>query len=152
MAGAPGPRGPIKFLSEEEKKNAPKVTKELILRILSYLRPYWLQLLLVLAAEGISGGIGAVERMLVSGFPAVLLILLIIFRGQGIMGHSEVIFDTWFSKDTYTALFRKEEYSKLAHLLKRSGKTPEDLRSTVSPRVHAWIDGEGKGPTIKQLE
>ena len=33
-------------------------------------------LLLVLAAEGISGGIGAVERMLVSGFPAVLLILL----------------------------------------------------------------------------
>ncbi len=36
--------------------------------------------------------------------------------------------------------------------LKRSGKTPEDLRSTVSPRVHAWIDGEGKGPTIKQLE
>ena len=54
---------------------------------------------------------------------AVLLILLIIFRGQGIMGHSEVIFDTWFSKDTYTALFRKEEYSRLAHLLKRSGKT-----------------------------
>ena len=50
MAGAPGPRGPIKFLSEEEKKNAPKVTKELMLRILSYLRPYWLQLLLVLAA------------------------------------------------------------------------------------------------------
>ena len=33
-------------------------------------------LLLVLAAEGISGGIGAVEKMLVSGFPAVLLILL----------------------------------------------------------------------------
>lgn len=33
-------------------------------------------LLLVLAAEGISGGIGAVERMLVSRFPAVLLILL----------------------------------------------------------------------------
>ena len=33
-------------------------------------------LLLVLAAEGLSGGIGAVERMLVSGFPAVLLILL----------------------------------------------------------------------------
>ena len=33
-------------------------------------------LLLVLLAEGIAGGIGAVERMLVSGFPAVLLILL----------------------------------------------------------------------------
>ena len=33
-------------------------------------------LLLVLLAEGIAGGIGAVEQMLVSGFPAVLLILL----------------------------------------------------------------------------
>lgn len=36
--------------------------------------------------------------------------------------------------------------------LKRSGKNPEDLRNTVSPRVQAWIDGEGKGPTTKQLE
>ena len=33
-------------------------------------------LLLVLGAEGISGGAAALERMLVSGFPAVLLILL----------------------------------------------------------------------------
>ena len=33
-------------------------------------------LLLVLLAEGIAGGIGAVEKMLVSGFPVVLLILL----------------------------------------------------------------------------
>ena len=33
-------------------------------------------LLLVLAAEGISGGVAAVEKMLVSGFPAVLLSLL----------------------------------------------------------------------------
>ena len=33
-------------------------------------------LLLVLLAEGIAGGLTAVEKMLVSGFPAVLLILL----------------------------------------------------------------------------
>ena len=33
-------------------------------------------LLLVLLAEGISGGAGAVERLLVSGFPVVLLVLL----------------------------------------------------------------------------
>ena len=33
-------------------------------------------LLLVLAAEGVSGGVAAVEKMLVSGFPAVLLSLL----------------------------------------------------------------------------
>ena len=41
-----GPRG---FLTEEEKQNAPKVTKELIFRILKYLKPYWFQLLIVFA-------------------------------------------------------------------------------------------------------
>ena len=33
-------------------------------------------LLLVILMEGISGGMGAVEKMMTSGFPAVLLILL----------------------------------------------------------------------------
>ena len=39
-----GPRG---FLTEEEKKNLPTFSSALVRRILSYLRPYWLQLLLV---------------------------------------------------------------------------------------------------------
>ena len=64
MAGAPGPRGPIKFLSEEEKQSAPKVTKELLLRILSYLRPYWLQLLLVLAAIVLSASVGLLPSII----------------------------------------------------------------------------------------
>ena len=42
----PGGRGG-KFLSEEEKQNMPKVTKELLLRVFSYLKPYWKQLTLV---------------------------------------------------------------------------------------------------------
>ena len=33
--------------------------------------------------------------------------------------------------------------------LKRAGKTPEDLKNTVSKRVQEWIDGKGKAPTIK---
>ena len=45
---------------------------------------------------------------------ALLLILLIIFRRQGLMGNSEIILESWFSKDTYLALFKKEEYKKLA--------------------------------------
>ena len=50
---------------------------------------------------------------------AVLLILLIIFRGQGIMGNSEIILDTWFSKNTWLAPFRKEEYQRLIGALRR---------------------------------
>ena len=64
MAGAHGPRGPIKFLSEEEKQNAPKVTRELLLRILSYLRPYWLQLLLVLIAIVLSATVGLLPSII----------------------------------------------------------------------------------------
>ena len=64
MAGAPGPRGPIKFLSEEEKQSAPKVTKELLLRILSYLRPYWPQLLLVLIAIVLSATVGLLPSII----------------------------------------------------------------------------------------
>ncbi|MBR6717319.1 MAG: ABC transporter ATP-binding protein [Oscillospiraceae bacterium] len=46
----PGGRLGPGFLSEEEKNNKPKVTKALLLRIFSYLKPYWKQMLLVLIA------------------------------------------------------------------------------------------------------
>ena len=64
MAGGPGPRGPIKFLTEEEKQSMPKVTKELLLRILSYLKPYWLQLLLVLVAIVLSATVGLLPSII----------------------------------------------------------------------------------------
>ena len=44
---------------------------------------------------------------------AVLLIVLIIFRRQGLMGNSEIILDSWFSPKTYLSPFRKEEYRYL---------------------------------------
>ena len=43
----PGPKG---FLTEEEKVSAPKMTKGLIKRILSYLKPYWAQIIFVIFA------------------------------------------------------------------------------------------------------
>ena len=45
-----GPGGRNQFLTEDEKKNAPKVTKELLARIFSYLKPYWKQMAIVLIA------------------------------------------------------------------------------------------------------
>ena len=46
----PGGRFGPGYLTEEEKKNKPKVTKELLSRIYSYLRPYRKQMALVLLA------------------------------------------------------------------------------------------------------
>lgn len=50
-----GARG---FLTEEEKKNRPKLTRALLVRILAYLKPYRLQFALVLAAILLSSVIG----------------------------------------------------------------------------------------------
>ncbi len=57
-------RGRNAFLTDQEKANRPKITKALILRIASYLRPYWKQMILIILTILIS----AVLRIL----PAVL--------------------------------------------------------------------------------
>ncbi len=54
MPGPGGPRGRANFLSDEEKKNAPKITRELMTRVFSYLKPYRRQLLLVLGCIAVS--------------------------------------------------------------------------------------------------
>ncbi|HWQ98420.1 MAG TPA: ABC transporter ATP-binding protein [Clostridia bacterium] len=53
--GLGGPRG---YLTEEEKKNRPKLSRALVLRILSYLKPYRVQFVFVFLAILISAVIG----------------------------------------------------------------------------------------------
>ena len=55
------PRG---FLTEDEKQSVPKVTGKLILRILSYLKPYWFQFLLVFLAILVSAGVGLLPSII----------------------------------------------------------------------------------------
>ena len=61
-AGIRGPNriggGPRGYLTEEEKKNSPKITKALLLRILSYLKPYKWQFTAVFAAIFVSAVLG----------------------------------------------------------------------------------------------
>ena len=58
--GRPGPG----YLTEEEKKNKPKVTKELLRRIYSYLRPYRKQMALVLVSIIISSVLSLMPSVL----------------------------------------------------------------------------------------
>ena len=58
MRGMGRPLGPRGFLTEEEKLNKPKITKELIFRILGYLKPYKWQFLLVIIALAVSAVLG----------------------------------------------------------------------------------------------
>ena len=56
-----GPRG---FLTDEEKENTPKVTKQLIIRILGYLKPYWFQLFLVFVIIILSSILGLLPSLI----------------------------------------------------------------------------------------
>ena len=61
MRSSLGPRG---FLTEEEKNNMPKVTKELLLRILSYLKPYVVQFILVFVTILLSAVVGLLPSII----------------------------------------------------------------------------------------
>ena len=61
--GGPG-LGPRGHLTAEEKANMPKVTKELLLRILSYLKPYRLQFALVFVTILLSAAIGLLPSII----------------------------------------------------------------------------------------
>ncbi|MDO4572877.1 MAG: ABC transporter ATP-binding protein, partial [Clostridia bacterium] len=60
----PGGPGAGRFLTEEEKKNAPKITGGLLKRILAYLRPYWWQFLLVFLTILVSAALGLLPAVI----------------------------------------------------------------------------------------
>ena len=64
MPAPPGHGHNRGFLTEEEKQNMPKVTGALIKRILSYLKPYWLQFLFVFIAILLSATIGLLPSII----------------------------------------------------------------------------------------
>ena len=106
--GGPMSRG---FLTEEEKKNRPKVTGALLKRIFSYLKPYWRQLALVLLCITVSsicsifpsvltgrildeGLIGRSLRALVT----YLLLSLGLTLGANLIGVGESYLNTWVAQ------------------------------------------------------
>ena len=125
MAG--GRRSPKGFLTEEEKQNMPKVTKELLVRILSYLKPYWLQFLFVFVAILLSATVGLlpsiitgriVDQALVGEDLGLLIRLLIMaFCALGVsqlIGVLESYINSWISQriifDMKNQMYRHLQY------------------------------------------
>ena len=103
-----GPRG---HLTEEEKANMPKVTGALIKRILSYLKPYWVQFLFVFIAILLSAAVGLlpsiitgriVDKALVERNMAQLIQLCLAALGavavSQIIGVLESYINSWISQ------------------------------------------------------
>lgn len=123
--GGLGPRG---FLTDEEKQNMPKVTKQLLVRILSYLKPYWLQFVLVFAAILLSATVGLlpsiitgriVDEALVGKDLKLLIQLLILAFGtmaaSQIIGVLESYINAWISQRIIFDM-KNQMYDHLQHM------------------------------------
>ena len=123
--GSLGPRG---FLTDEEKQNMPKVTGKLLLRILGYLKPYWLQFLFVFAAILLSATVGLlpsiitgriVDEALVGKNMKLLIQLLLIAFGtmaaSQIIGVMESYINAWISQRIIFDM-KNQMYDHLQHM------------------------------------
>ncbi len=121
------PRQPRGILTDEEKANMPKVTKGLIVRILSYLKPYRIQFLFVFLAILLSAVVGLfpsiitgriVDQALVGEDLAYLIRLLLAAFGALVVsqaiGIAESYINAWISQriiyDMKNQMYRHLEY------------------------------------------
>ncbi len=116
MAGPPprmygGRRAIGRALTDEEKENMPKITREFLKRILSYLAPYKLKLVLVFLAIIISSALGVLPSMLtgkmideglIAGDFSRLVMLVIIaacvLAASNLVGVVETYITTWVAQ------------------------------------------------------
>ena len=120
-----GPRG---FLTDDEKKNLPVVNGALIRRILSYLRPYWLQFLLVFVTILVSAVLGLlpsiitgriVDEALVGKNMALLIRLLILafvtLSASQVIKVLESYINSWISQRIIFDM-KNQMYDHLQHM------------------------------------
>ena len=119
------------FLSEEEKKNQPKVTPELLRRIFSWLQPYWKQLLIALGCIIISSILGIMPsvltgRILDEGLIGrdfnrlvfLIVLSLCVTAGSNLIGVLESYLNTWIAQHI-TFDMRNKMYSHLQSMSQR---------------------------------
>ena len=128
MAGPGRGMGPRGFLTDEEKEHLPEVNGALIRRILSYLKPYWLQFLLVFAAILLSAVVGLlpsiitgriVDEALVGKDMRLLIQLLITafvtLAASQVIGVLESYINAWISQRIIFDM-KNQMYDHLQHM------------------------------------
>lgn len=119
------------FLSEEEKKNKPHVTKALLKRIFSHLMPYWKQMLLVLTAILVSAIMTLLpsvftgkiidEGLIARNMNKLVLYIIISFGvtlAANLIGILESYLNTWIAQHI-TFDMRNKMYSHLQKMSQR---------------------------------
>ncbi len=127
--GGPGRGGnPRNFLTPEEKKNRPKITFALIKRVFSYLKPYWLQLLLVFIAILAAAIVGVFPSIItgrivdeaLTGKNMSLLVRLLLYAFAAIVGSQlinllESYINVWISQKIIYDM-RNQMYNHLQYM------------------------------------
>ncbi len=128
MPGGMGGRGPRGFLTDEEKENMPKVTKELLLRIFSYLRPYLFQFLFVFIAIILAAVIGLLPSVITGKIVdealqkadwyklvRLLLAALATLTASQVIGVLESYINAWISQHIIYDM-KNQMYDHLQHM------------------------------------
>jgi ATP-binding cassette subfamily B protein len=151
--GFRGP-GPRRGLTEEEKKNKPKITPELLKRIFSWIKPYKWQLALVLLCITAAGILGVVPslltgRMIDQGLSGpqgpdvgmlirLALLSLLVMVGSNLISLGEVYLTTWIGQHV-TYDMRNKMY---AHLQKMDHRFyTANLQGDIITRMTEDIGG-----------
>ena len=149
--GGPGGGPGGRFLTEEEKQNQPKVTKDLLIRVLSYLTPYKAQFVLVLlcitvssafslAPSIISGKIldeGLIARNLNALVFYIVLSLVVTFLSR-LIGVAESYINTWIAQHI-TFDMRNQMFSHLQKMSQRFFTSSN--QGDIITRMTSDIDG-----------
>ena len=148
MGFGPGSRG---FMSEEEKKNLPKVTPELIKRVFSYLTPYWKQLALTLVCIIFSSVMTLMPSVLTGkiidegligrDFNKLVFYILLslgVTAGANLIGVAESYLNTWIAQHiTYD--MRNQMYRHLQQMSQRFYTS--NNQGDIITRMTSDIDG-----------
>ena len=150
MGGGRSPRG---FLTDEEKQNMPKVTKELLLRILSYLKPYWVQFVFVFVAITLSAAIGLLpsiitgkivdEALVGKDMKLLVQLLLMAFATTAVsqvIGVLESYINAWISQRIIFDM-KNQMYDHLQHMPHSFFTT--EKQGDIITRMNSDISGVG---------
>ena len=144
-----GPGG--HFMTEEEKAAQPKITKELLKRVFSYLKPYWKQLILVLICISLSSVMNLLPsiftgKIIDEGLIGQNLKLLIIYivlslsvtLGANLIGVAESYINTWIAQHI-TFDMRNQMFRHLQNMSQRFFTT--NNQGDIITRMTSDIDG-----------
>ena len=152
--GMGGPMGRNNYMTPEEKANAPKVTKALLKRVFSYLKPYKVQLFIVIVLIGITAGLNTMPSILTGkiiddglikqDFKTLLFYVLLSFGltlGSSLIGVGQSFINTWIAQHiTYD--MRNQMFKHLQKMSQRFYTS--NNQGDIITRMTSDIDGVEK--------